>query len=190
MAAASPSPEETAAWQKRLAAQANNRAWRLSESPSRSPAESEEMLHAAHAAMHLWSIVGTEDHKAHAAQLLAHVHALLGDADQAGRYLAACAPYLCSPQREALRGADSRVAVNASRRFPIPVRVPPSSSVRMRSARRELVRLLDGWPGGRRVQPSLALIERALDRHRGAGLDQVSPCVLAHAAVSLDLLDP
>ena len=101
MAAASPSPEETAAWQKRLAAQANNRAWRLSESPSRSPAESEEMLHAAHAAMHLWSIVGTENHKAHAAQLLAHVHALLGDADQAGRYLAACAPYLCSPQREA-----------------------------------------------------------------------------------------
>jgi len=95
-----------------------------------------------------------------------------------------------SPQREALRGADSRVAVNASRRFPIPVRVPPSSSVRMRSARRELVRLLDGWPGGRRVQPSLALIERALDRHRGAGLDQVSPCVLAHAAVSLDFLDP
>src|SRR4051812_21887068 len=101
MAAASPSPDETAVWQQRLAAQANNRAWRLSESRSRSPAESEEMLHAAHAAMHLWSIVGTENHKAHAAQLLAHVHALLGHAGAARSYLAACAAYLSGPQREA-----------------------------------------------------------------------------------------
>jgi len=72
----------------------------------------------------------------------------------------------------------------------MPVLVPPSSDARMRSARLELVRLLDACPGGRRMQPSLALIERALDRRRGAGLDQVSPCVLAHAAVSLDFLDP
>lgn len=59
------------------------------------------MLHAAHAAMHLWSIVGTENHKAHAIQLLAHVHALLGNADAASTYLAACSPYLSSPEREA-----------------------------------------------------------------------------------------
>ena len=95
-----PSPEEAALWQKRLAAQANNRAWGLSESRSRSPAESEEMLHAAHAAMHLWSIVGTDHHKAHALQLLAHVHALLDSAEPASAYLAACAPYLGSPERE------------------------------------------------------------------------------------------
>jgi hypothetical protein len=99
MSQASSSPEETALWQKRLAAQANNRAWRLSESKSRSPAESQEMLHAAHAAMHLWSIVGTDNHKAHALQLLAHVHALLGGAEAASTYLAACAPYLSHPDR-------------------------------------------------------------------------------------------
>jgi len=99
MSPASPSPEETALWQRRLAAQANNRAWRLSESKSRSQAESQEMLHAAHAAMHLWSIVGTDNHKAHALQLLAHVHGLLGNAE-ASAYLAACAPYLSSPDRE------------------------------------------------------------------------------------------
>ena len=92
---------ETALWQKRLAAQANNRAWTLSESTSRSPAESQEMLHAAHAAMHLWSIVGNEKNKAHAVQLLAHVHALLGNADAASAYLADCAPYLSHPDREA-----------------------------------------------------------------------------------------
>jgi hypothetical protein len=101
MSQPSPSPEEAALWQKRLAAQANNRAWRLSESKSRSQAESEEMLHAAHAAMHLWSIVGTDNHKAHAIQLLAHVHSLLGNADVASTYLAACASYLSSPERQA-----------------------------------------------------------------------------------------
>lgn len=60
----------------------------------------------------------------------------------------------------------------------------------MRSAHLELVGLLDAWPGGRRMQPSLALIERALDRDGGTGLDLVSPCVLAHAAASLDFVDP
>jgi hypothetical protein len=95
-----PTAEETAPWQRRLAAQANNRAWDLSESASRSPAQSQEMLHAAHAAMHLWSIVGTDNHKAHALELLAHVHALLGNAEAASTYLAACSPYLCGPERQ------------------------------------------------------------------------------------------
>ena len=81
-----PTPEETALWQKRLASQANNRAWALSESSTRTPADDQEMLHAAHAAMHLWAIMGNERSKAHAEQLLAHVHALLGHAAAAGRY--------------------------------------------------------------------------------------------------------
>jgi len=89
---------------------------------------------------------------------------------------------------EAPRGADSRLSVSASRGLPICV--PPLGDACLRSARLELARLLDALPGGRRMQPSLALIERALDRRRGAGLDQVSPCVLAHAAASLDFLDP
>ena len=45
-----PSPEEVAVWQKRLASQANNRAWALAEALHRSPEEDEEMLQAAHAA--------------------------------------------------------------------------------------------------------------------------------------------
>ena len=39
-----PSPEEVVRWQRRLAGQANNRAWSLSEQASRSAAEDEEML--------------------------------------------------------------------------------------------------------------------------------------------------
>ena len=71
-----PTAEETAIWQKRLASQANNRAWALADRLSRTPDESEEMLQAAHAAMFFWKIVGTPNNHAHAAQLLAHVYAL------------------------------------------------------------------------------------------------------------------
>jgi len=91
-----PTPEETAIWQRRLAGQANNRAWALTEAASRTPAQDQEMLHAAHAAMHFWGIVGNESQRSHAAQLLAHVHALLGLAGSATRYLAASQPVFLS----------------------------------------------------------------------------------------------
>ena len=95
-----PTPEETASWQRRLAAQANNRAWSLAEQPSRTAGEDEQMLHAAHAAMHFWALVGNENNVAHAVQLLAHVHALLGQPAQASGYLARSAPVLQGPQAE------------------------------------------------------------------------------------------
>jgi len=83
-----PAPEEIAFWQRRLASQANNRAWTLAEATSRTKDEDEEMLQAAHAAMYLWNIVGNASHRAHAAQLLAHVYALLNLAGPAAHYLA------------------------------------------------------------------------------------------------------
>lgn len=84
--------EEPVRWKRRLAAEANNRAWALSERLDRSAAEEEEMLHAAHAAMFFWAQVGDAGNKAHAAQLLAHVHAALGHAEAARSYLAQSAP--------------------------------------------------------------------------------------------------
>ena len=72
-----PSPEETALWQRRLAAQANNHAWSLADQDTRTADEDEDMLQAAHAAMYFWKISGNARNHAHAAQLLAHVYALL-----------------------------------------------------------------------------------------------------------------
>ena len=72
-----PTPEDVALWQRRLASQANNRAWTLAEALSRSPEEDDEMLQAACAAMYFWRIVGNPGNQARAAQLLAHVYALL-----------------------------------------------------------------------------------------------------------------
>ena len=83
-----PSAEEAALWQRRLASQANNRAWSRSEQPSRTSEEDEDMLHAAHAAMYFWNIVGNANNKAHAAQLLAHAYAILKQPNPASQYLA------------------------------------------------------------------------------------------------------
>lgn len=96
-----PTPEDIALWQKRLASQANNRAWELAETLRRSPEEDEEMLHAAHAAMHFWKIIGNESNHAHAAQLLAHVYALLKRPKPAAHYLRKSLPYFIDNYRAA-----------------------------------------------------------------------------------------
>lgn len=110
-----PTPEEVATWQKRLASQANNRAWALSESSTRSPEEDEEMLQAAHAAMYFWKIVGAPNNRAHAAQLLAHVYAHLKLPNPAHHYLGQSQPFFmqgdCEPWETALAHA---VAANVA----------------------------------------------------------------------------
>lgn len=95
-----PTPEEVALWQRRLASQANNRAWALSEQPSRTPEEDEEMLQAAHAAMYFWNIVGNANNKAHAAQLLAHAYASLKLPNPASHYLARSQPVFMADAAE------------------------------------------------------------------------------------------
>ncbi|HMO49267.1 MAG TPA: hypothetical protein PKB14_24995 [Rubrivivax sp.] len=93
---ATPSAEDTAAWQRRLAAQANNRAWDLAEASKRTPGEDEDMLQAAHAAMFFWKRAGDAGRRAHAAQLLAHVYALLRLPNPARHYLAQSQPHFLS----------------------------------------------------------------------------------------------
>jgi hypothetical protein len=112
-----PAPEDVALWQKRLAAQANNRAWTLAEMPHRSPEEDEEMLHAAHAAMYFWKIVGTPGNHAHAAQLLAHVFALLKLPGPARQYLGMSWSYFsqrdCAPWELAFANAVAASVASA-----------------------------------------------------------------------------
>lgn len=110
-----PTPEETALWQRRLAGQANNRAWALSEQPTRTPEEDEEMLQAAHTAMYLWKIVGNDNNKAHAAQLLAHAYATLKLAHPASYYLAKSQPtFLAETAEPWERALAHAVAANVA----------------------------------------------------------------------------
>ena len=95
-----PSPEDTALWQRRMASQANNRAWSLAETPLRTAQEDEEMLQAAHAAMYFWKQVGNDHHRALAALLVAHVCALLGDGPSAARFWAQAQPAFFGAQAQ------------------------------------------------------------------------------------------
>jgi hypothetical protein len=69
--------EDASAWHRRFAAASNNRAWDLSVQ-SRTTAEDQEMLSAAHASAWHWSKVGTELNRMRAIMLLSEVHSLLG----------------------------------------------------------------------------------------------------------------
>lgn len=110
-----PTPEEVALWQRRLASQANNRAWTLAENLQRSPEEDEEMLQAAHAAMYFWRTVGKPSHHAHAALLVAHAYALLKLPQPAAYFLRKSWPYFeeqdCAPWEMAFAHA---VAANVA----------------------------------------------------------------------------
>ena len=101
--------EDVSLWQKRLASQANNRAWTLAEQVSRSAEEAEEMLQAAHAAIYFWNIVGDDRSRAHAAQLLGHVYGLLNQAETAARYLARSEPCFFAESAETWERALAHV---------------------------------------------------------------------------------
>jgi hypothetical protein len=77
--------EEATTWHRRFAAAGNNRAWELSVK-TRSSAEDQEMLNAAHASAWHWTQVGTELNRMRAFMLLAEVHALLGFGQSALAY--------------------------------------------------------------------------------------------------------
>jgi hypothetical protein len=89
--------EEATSWHRRFAAAANNRAWELSEQ-TRSAAEDQEMLSAAHASAWHWAKVGTELHRMRATMLLAEVHALLGMGQSALAYAEEMRAYLLAVQ--------------------------------------------------------------------------------------------
>jgi hypothetical protein len=91
-----PSAEDLARWHRWFAVECNNRAWQLADKPSRTAAESDAMLDAAHASALHWSHIGNELNDARARMLLAHVHAACGNGQLALRYARASHAYLTS----------------------------------------------------------------------------------------------
>ena len=79
-------PEEIAQSHRWHAIESNNLAWMLADKPTRSAAESEEMLNAAHASAFHWAKIGTEINQVRAKMLLGQVHALLGAGQMALTY--------------------------------------------------------------------------------------------------------
>jgi len=68
----------------------NGRVWELLQKSNRSQAESDEMLHAAHACTYHWQFVGTAVHQQRGEWLISHVHVVLGHAKEALRHAEHC----------------------------------------------------------------------------------------------------
>ncbi len=68
----------------------NNQAWDLVEKPSRTADETEQMIHAAHAALLHWQAVGTALNRQRGENLLATVYVAAGDALAAVRHAERC----------------------------------------------------------------------------------------------------
>jgi len=73
-----------------FAVELNNLTWELFEADSRTPADDQRMLHAAHAACYHWSRVGTSLNQQRALGLLVYVHAALGMSRSAQAYATQC----------------------------------------------------------------------------------------------------
>jgi hypothetical protein len=76
-------PFDVAAAHRWFAVEFNNRAWDLVEAPCRSAEESEEMIHAAHAAAIHWKSIGTALNEQRAENLLATAYIKIGAASPA-----------------------------------------------------------------------------------------------------------
>src|SRR5574339_3723 len=75
---------------KYFAQSINRRVWQLLQQPSRSPAEDDEMLHAAHACTYHWQFVGTAVHQQRGEWLISRVHVVLGQGNEALRHAQRC----------------------------------------------------------------------------------------------------
>jgi hypothetical protein len=82
------------AWHRRFAVECFNTTWALLEKDDRTPAEAEEMIHAAHASRFHWGQVGMAVNYARGEWQIARVYAVLGRGEpalyHAQRCLAAC----------------------------------------------------------------------------------------------------
>lgn len=72
--------------QRWFAVEANNRGWDLVELPQRSPAEVEEMIHVAHAALWHWRAAGAAINELRALELLTTAYCAAGRAEPAGHF--------------------------------------------------------------------------------------------------------
>jgi DNA-binding transcriptional MerR regulator len=83
-----------AATHRQLAVELFNHVWTLLEIADRTPAQDDEMLHAAHASRHHWGVVGTPENWGRGEWQCSRVYATLGRAEpalwHARRYLALC----------------------------------------------------------------------------------------------------
>ena len=69
-----------------FAKETNGEVWRLLEKADRTPADDEQMIHAAHASCYHWLFAGTALHQQRGEWLIARVYTVLGEREAAERH--------------------------------------------------------------------------------------------------------
>ena len=87
---ATPLPELTPETERALAAGLYNDVWRLMDIVARTPAQDDEMLHAAHASRHHWARVGRPENLARGEWLCSRVYSVLGRPEPALHHAHRC----------------------------------------------------------------------------------------------------
>lgn len=104
--------EDRSEQHKHFAVAFNQRAWGLLGKETRSAAEDDELVHAAHASLLHWLAVGTAVHHQRGQWLLSHVYARLGFDNAALRHARRCAA-LTEESGAALKDFDKAYAEEA-----------------------------------------------------------------------------
>ncbi len=78
-----PTPELAGADHRQLGKELYNRVWTLLETPDRTPEQTDEMIHAAHASRYHWTLGGEPAHRARGEWQCARVYVVLGRAEPA-----------------------------------------------------------------------------------------------------------
>jgi DNA-binding transcriptional MerR regulator len=86
-------PELDTAAHRRLGVELFNYTWTLIEKPDRTPAEVDEMIHAAHASRYHWSKAGTNANLGRGEWQVARVYSVLGRGEPAAWHAARCLAY-------------------------------------------------------------------------------------------------
>jgi len=94
VAAKAIAPELDAAAHRRLGVDLFNHVWKLIEKADRSPAEIDEMIHAAHASRYHWSKAGTNANLGRGEWQVARVYSVLGRGEPAQFHAERCLAYV------------------------------------------------------------------------------------------------
>ena len=87
-------PDLDQATHRRLGVELFNFTWTLIEKPDRSAVETDQMIHAAHASRHHWSMAGTNANLGRGEWQIARVYSVLGRAEPARWHAARCLVYV------------------------------------------------------------------------------------------------
>ncbi len=87
-------PDLDAAAHRRLGVDLFNHVWSLIDKPDRAPAETDDMIHAAHASRHHWSKAGTTVNLGRGEWQIARVYSILGRAEPANWHAQRCLAYV------------------------------------------------------------------------------------------------